>query len=208
MIHSSQAFRPGYDTPSVYWSPVNRPRAPVLRSRPTPVRHGAGVPRRGRGPHRHLLPVAPGGRPRLEHWRTIVFPEKGRGRPGSARCRPRSRRTRPDGASCPGTPRRPCLRSAPLWNLKTHGTTPFLTQVATVDLVWPSPRHLPVETAERAADRGVFLLGPEASWWTNHDAGCGAANGLTPLFESACGSPGATLRVVRGGEALSVGGQV
>nr|WTB28465.1 hypothetical protein OG781_01765 [Streptomyces sp. NBC_00830] len=67
--------------------------------------------------------------------------------------------------------------------METHGAA-FLAQVAAVDLVWPSHRHLPVETAERAADRVVSLLGSAARWWTNHDAGCGAVNGLTPLFDS------------------------
>lgn len=68
--------------------------------------------------------------------------------------------------------------------VETHGAASFLAQVAAVDLVWPSYRHLPVETAERAADRVVSLLGSTATWWTNHDAGCGAVNGLTPLFDS------------------------
>ncbi|MFD0275309.1 hypothetical protein ACFVHB_15585 [Kitasatospora sp. NPDC127111] len=71
---------------------------------------------------------------------------------------------------------------AALEPVETHGAAPFLAQVAAVDLVWPSHRHLPAETAERAADRVVSLLGPEASWWTNHDAGCGAVNGLVPLL--------------------------
>ena len=68
--------------------------------------------------------------------------------------------------------------------LEAHGAAAFLVRVAAVGLVWPSHRHLPVEVAERAADRVVSLLGPEAGWWTNHDAGCGAVNGLTPLFDS------------------------
>ncbi|MFI2077236.1 MULTISPECIES: hypothetical protein [Streptomyces] len=73
---------------------------------------------------------------------------------------------------------------AALEPVETHGVAAFLALVAGVDLVWPGHRHLPVETAEPAADRVVSLLGPEASWWTNHDAGCGAVNGLTPLFDS------------------------
>ncbi|MFI1367567.1 hypothetical protein [Streptomyces griseochromogenes] len=73
---------------------------------------------------------------------------------------------------------------AALEPVETHGAAAFLAWVAAVDLVWPSHRHLPVETAERAAERVVSLLGPEASWWTNHDAGCGAVNGLTSLFDS------------------------
>lgn len=73
---------------------------------------------------------------------------------------------------------------AALEAVETHGAASFLAQVAAVDLVWPSYRHLPVETAERAADRVVSLLGSTARWWTNHDAGCGAVNGLTPLFDS------------------------
>lgn len=73
---------------------------------------------------------------------------------------------------------------AALEPVETHGAASFLAQVAAVDLVWPSHRHLPVETAERAADRVVSLLGPAATWWTNHDAECGAVNGLTPLFDS------------------------
>lgn len=73
---------------------------------------------------------------------------------------------------------------AALEPVEAHEAAAFLVRVATVDLVWPDHRHLPVEAAERAADRVVSLLGPEASWWTNHDAGCGAVNGLTPLFDS------------------------
>lgn len=73
---------------------------------------------------------------------------------------------------------------AALEPLETHDAAPFLARLAAVDLVWPSHRHLPAETAEHAADRVVSLLGPEASWWTNHDVGCGAVNGLTPLFDS------------------------
>ncbi|MEV5238426.1 hypothetical protein AB0K89_04755 [Streptomyces cinnamoneus] len=73
---------------------------------------------------------------------------------------------------------------AALEPVETHEAAAFLARVAGVDLVWPSHRHLPAATAERAADRVVSLLGPEASWWTNHDAGCGAVNGLTPLFDS------------------------
>ncbi|MFJ4840208.1 hypothetical protein [Streptomyces sp. NPDC088746] len=72
---------------------------------------------------------------------------------------------------------------ASLEAVETHGAASFLTQVATVDLVWPSHRHQPVETAGRAADRVVSLLGPGARWWTNHDTECGAVNGLTPLFD-------------------------
>ncbi|MFF1410545.1 hypothetical protein ACFVX6_12290 [Streptomyces sp. NPDC058289] len=73
---------------------------------------------------------------------------------------------------------------AALEPVETHGAAAFLVGVAAVDLVWPDHRHLPIEAAERAADRVVSLLGPEAAWWTNHDAGCGAVNGLTPLFDS------------------------
>ncbi|SFX79602.1 hypothetical protein OH786_36240 (plasmid) [Streptomyces atratus] len=73
---------------------------------------------------------------------------------------------------------------AALEPVETHGAASFLARVAAVDLVWPSHRHLPAEAAERAAGRVVSLLGPEASWWTNHDIGCGAVNGLTPLFDS------------------------
>ncbi|WP_455361534.1 hypothetical protein [Streptomyces sp. SYSU K21746] len=73
---------------------------------------------------------------------------------------------------------------AALEPVQPHGAAAFLVRVAAVDLVWPSHRHLPIEAAERAADRVVSLLGPGASWWTNHDAGCGAVNGLTPLFNS------------------------
>ncbi|MEU9123679.1 hypothetical protein AB0C96_28075 [Streptomyces sp. NPDC048506] len=73
---------------------------------------------------------------------------------------------------------------AALEPVETHRTASFLAQVAAVDLLWPSHRHLPIESAERAAERVVSLLGSEASWWTNHDAECGAVNGLTPLFDS------------------------
>ncbi|MFG2142126.1 hypothetical protein [Streptomyces sp. NPDC048650] len=73
---------------------------------------------------------------------------------------------------------------AALEPLEIHEAAAFLARVAAVDLVWPGHRHLPAEAAERAADRVVSLLGPEASWWTNHDVGCGAVNGLTPLFDS------------------------
>ncbi|MEE1770142.1 hypothetical protein PUR34_18825 [Streptomyces sp. JV185] len=73
---------------------------------------------------------------------------------------------------------------AALEPVEAHDAAPFLARVAAVDLVWPSHRHLSAEAAGRAADRVVSLLGPEASWWTNHDVGCGAVNGLTPLFDS------------------------
>ncbi|MGE7386177.1 hypothetical protein ACQKM2_11955 [Streptomyces sp. NPDC004126] len=73
---------------------------------------------------------------------------------------------------------------AALEPLEPHEAAGFLARLAAVDLVWPSHRHLPAETAERAADRAVSLLGPEGSWWTNHDAACGAVNGLTPVFDS------------------------
>ncbi|GAB7035897.1 hypothetical protein AB0G35_29285 [Streptomyces sp. NPDC021749] len=73
---------------------------------------------------------------------------------------------------------------AALEPVERHEAAAFLAQVAAVDLVWPDHRHLPTEAAERAADRVVSLLGPEGSWWTNHDTECGAVNGLTPLFDS------------------------
>ncbi|MFJ9681880.1 hypothetical protein ACIRP2_28075 [Streptomyces sp. NPDC101194] len=73
---------------------------------------------------------------------------------------------------------------AALEPVEAHDAASFLTRVATVDLVWPSHLHLPAEVAARAADQVVSLLGPEAGWWTNHDADCGAVNGLTPLFDS------------------------
>lgn len=73
---------------------------------------------------------------------------------------------------------------ASLEAVETHAAASFLAQVAAVDLVWPAHRHLPVETAGHAAARVVSLLGSAATWWTNHDAGCGAVNGLTPLFDS------------------------
>ncbi|MEU8548163.1 hypothetical protein AB0C81_14435 [Streptomyces roseoverticillatus] len=73
---------------------------------------------------------------------------------------------------------------AALEPVETQRAAAFLAHVAGVDLVWPSHQHLPAETAERAADRVVTLLGPEAGWWTNHDTECGAVNGLTPLFDS------------------------
>ncbi|MFJ7065971.1 hypothetical protein [Streptomyces sp. NPDC101115] len=80
-------------------------------------------------------------------------------------------------------PRTPEICAA-LEPVETHAAASFLAHVAAVDLVWPSHRHLDVGTAERAADRVVSLLGTDASWWTNHDAACGAVNGLTPLFDS------------------------
>ena len=73
---------------------------------------------------------------------------------------------------------------AALEPMETHRAAAFLARLAAVDLLWPSHRHLPIETAERAADRVVSLLGPEAGWWTNHDDDCGSVNGLTPLFDS------------------------
>ncbi|MFD5768274.1 hypothetical protein ACFWIN_20965 [Streptomyces sp. NPDC127049] len=73
---------------------------------------------------------------------------------------------------------------AALEPLEAAEAAPFLTTLATVDLVWPSHRHRSAGSAARAADRVVALLGPEGSWWTNHDASCGAVNGLTPLFDS------------------------
>ncbi|MFJ7148931.1 hypothetical protein ACIQVT_12110 [Streptomyces sp. NPDC100445] len=80
----------------------------------------------------------------------------------------------------------PCVPEicAALEPVETDAAASFLAHIAAVDLVWPSHQHLPVETAERAADRVVSSLGPEASWWTNHDSGCGAVNGLTPVFDS------------------------
>ncbi|WP_251096556.1 hypothetical protein [Streptomyces sp. Caat 7-52] len=80
----------------------------------------------------------------------------------------------------------PCVPEicAALEPVDVEAAAAFLARLAAADLVWPSHRHLPVETAERAADRVVSLLGAEASWWTNHDAGCGAVNGLTPVFDS------------------------
>ncbi|WNO77406.1 hypothetical protein [Streptomyces sp. AM8-1-1] len=73
---------------------------------------------------------------------------------------------------------------ASLEPVETHEAASFLAQVAAVDLVWPSHRHLPLETAERAAARVVATLGPEGSWWTNHDVEGGAVNRLIPLFDS------------------------
>ncbi|WP_329126776.1 hypothetical protein [Streptomyces sp. NBC_01465] len=76
---------------------------------------------------------------------------------------------------------------AALEPVETPEAASFLARVAAVDLLWPSHRHLPLETAERAAERVVSLLGSqgsEATWWTNHDIECGAVNGLTPLFDS------------------------
>ncbi|MFC8461621.1 hypothetical protein ACFUJ0_33125 [Streptomyces sp. NPDC057242] len=67
---------------------------------------------------------------------------------------------------------------------EARGAAPFLTGLATVDPVRPGHRRLPEGTAGRAADRVVFLLGPEASRWTDHDAERGAVNGLTPLSDS------------------------
>ncbi|MFG2292220.1 hypothetical protein [Streptomyces sp. NPDC048603] len=69
--------------------------------------------------------------------------------------------------------------------VETEEAAAFLARLATVDLVWPDHRHLPTGTAERAADRVVALLGPEGSWWTNHDDAGGAVYGLTPtLFDT------------------------
>ncbi|MCF3105769.1 hypothetical protein IPZ58_29900 [Streptomyces roseoverticillatus] len=73
---------------------------------------------------------------------------------------------------------------AALEPVETQEAAAFLARIAGIDLLWPSHRHLPVKTAECAADRVVSLLGPEAYWWTNHDTECGAVNGLTPLFDS------------------------
>ncbi|MFD8611713.1 hypothetical protein [Streptomyces sp. NPDC059631] len=73
---------------------------------------------------------------------------------------------------------------AALEPLAAGEAAPFLARVAAVDLLWPDHRHLPAETAGRAARRVVSLLGPGADWWTNHDVSCGAVNGLTPLFDS------------------------
>ncbi|NBE50680.1 hypothetical protein GUY60_04405 [Streptomyces sp. YC537] len=73
---------------------------------------------------------------------------------------------------------------AALEPVESHNAAPFLAQVAGADLLWPSHRHLSAEVAERAAHRVVSLLGPECTWWTNHDTECGAVNGLTPVFDS------------------------
>ncbi|MFF0291617.1 hypothetical protein [Streptomyces sp. NPDC005262] len=86
---------------------------------------------------------------------------------------------------------------ASLEPVETGEATSFLAQVAAVDLVWESHRHLPLESAERAAERVVSLLGSEASWWTNHDVECGAVNRLTPLFDSLlAGTDGAHFALV------------
>ncbi|MEU3606881.1 hypothetical protein AB0E83_15740 [Streptomyces sp. NPDC035033] len=73
---------------------------------------------------------------------------------------------------------------ADLEPLEPYEAAPFLAGLATVDLYWPTHRHLPAEVAGRAAGRVVELLGPDGSWWTNHDAACAAVNGLTPLMDS------------------------
>ncbi|MFJ3881664.1 hypothetical protein ACIPW5_29980 [Streptomyces sp. NPDC090077] len=86
---------------------------------------------------------------------------------------------------CPGyvPPPVPGLCAA-LEPLEPHEAAGFLARLAGVDLLWPSHLHLPAEAAVRAASRAVSLLGPEGSWWTNHDAACGAVNGLTPVCDS------------------------
>ncbi|MEV7536138.1 hypothetical protein [Streptomyces hydrogenans] len=73
---------------------------------------------------------------------------------------------------------------AALEPLETHEAAPFLARLATVDLYWPSHRHLSAEVAARAAERAVSLLGPDGSWWTNHDEACGAVNGVSPFLDS------------------------
>ncbi|WP_234338158.1 hypothetical protein [Streptomyces sp. NRRL F-5727] len=73
---------------------------------------------------------------------------------------------------------------AALEPLEPAEAAPFLARLATVDLYWPTHLHMPVEAAERTADRVVRLLGPECSWWTNHDDAGGAVNGLTTIFDS------------------------
>ncbi|MFF5503383.1 hypothetical protein [Streptomyces roseolus] len=73
---------------------------------------------------------------------------------------------------------------AALEPLETDEAAPFLARLAAVDLYWPTHRHLPADVAERAADRVVSLLGPDASWWTNHDEAAGAVTGVTPFFDS------------------------
>ncbi|MER6721370.1 hypothetical protein [Streptomyces halstedii] len=60
----------------------------------------------------------------------------------------------------------------------------FMASVATVDIVWPAHHLMDPDGARRAARRVVALLGDSAAWWTNHDAECGAVNGLTPVFDS------------------------
>ncbi|MEU2503322.1 hypothetical protein ABZ621_01280 [Streptomyces sp. NPDC007863] len=73
---------------------------------------------------------------------------------------------------------------AALEPLETYEAAPFLARLATVDLYWPTHRHLPADVAGRAADRVVALLGPDASWWTNHDEAGGAVTGVSPFFDS------------------------
>lgn len=73
---------------------------------------------------------------------------------------------------------------AALEPLETYEAAPFLARLATVDLYWPTHRHLPADVAGRAADRVVALLGPGASWWTNHDEAGGAVTGVSPFFDS------------------------
>lgn len=68
--------------------------------------------------------------------------------------------------------------------VETREAAAFLAGVASVDLLWPNHHHTPSQGALRAATRAVSLLGPEATWWTNHDAEGGAVYGLTPLCDS------------------------
>ncbi|MEV3854270.1 hypothetical protein AB0J38_08090 [Streptomyces sp. NPDC050095] len=77
----------------------------------------------------------------------------------------------------------PEVRAA-LEPVETHEAAAFLARLAAVDLLWPSHRHLPIETADRAAEQAVSPLGPEAGWRTSHDIACGAVNEVTPLFDS------------------------
>lgn len=68
--------------------------------------------------------------------------------------------------------------------VEVHAAAAFMAGLATVDIMWPSHRLMDHGEAVRAATRAVALLGPDATWWTNHDTGCGATNGITPAFDS------------------------
>lgn len=59
----------------------------------------------------------------------------------------------------------------------------LLASLAAVDIVWPSVRLMDHDEAARTAAYAVSLLGDGATWWTNHDAHCGATHLVTPVFD-------------------------
>ncbi|MFJ8884871.1 hypothetical protein ACIRJR_15880 [Streptomyces sp. NPDC102402] len=84
----------------------------------------------------------------------------------------------------PAEPMPPRSIEASLEPVEGDAAAALLASLASVDIVWPSHRLLDREVALRTAAHAVSLLGDGATWWTNHDAHCGATNLVTPVFDS------------------------